>query len=78
MIARRDGHTLALFDLWNNPDETDDVQAENSEVIAQLQDILTQWRESGTGAGGSRSESDSWDNLDNTVRQRLRDLGYSD
>ncbi len=78
MIARRDGFVLALFDLHGEPDETTDVQGANSKVVTRLQSVLTQWRESGTGAGDGSSSEESWDDLDDTVRQRLRDLGYSD
>ncbi len=78
MIARRDGFVLALFDLQGDPDEKSDVQSSNSEVVVRLQGVLTLWQDSGTGADGGSSSDESWDDLDDTVRQRLRDLGYSD
>ena len=78
MIARRDGFVLALFDLQGGLGETTDVQGANGEVVSRLQSVLSQWLDSGTGAGGGASSDESWDDLDDTVRQRLRDLGYSD
>jgi arylsulfatase A-like enzyme len=78
MIAQRNGVILALFDLLSGPGELIDVQIENQEVVKRLQEVLQQWRESGVGAGGDDSNPNSWNDMDETVRQRLRDLGYSD
>ncbi len=78
MIARRDGFVLALFDLQDGSQETTDVQGANGEVVSRLQSVLSQWLDSGMGAGGGTSSDENWDDLDDTVRQRLRDLGYSD
>ena len=78
MIAQRDGLVLALFDLRQDPDETNDVQSAHDEVVTRLQAVLELWRDSRTGAGGDETSTESWDDLDDTVRQRLRDLGYSD
>jgi arylsulfatase A-like enzyme len=78
LMAHRDGTPLALFDLDNCPEESTDVQADHPEVLFRLQAVLQNWRDSGAGAHGSGSSAGSWDSLDDTVRQRLRDLGYSD
>ncbi len=78
MIAQRDGHVLALFDLMSCPDESTDVQGVNGEVVERLLRILGKWRDSGVGAGEDGADEKQWDDLDDTVRQRLRDLGYSD
>lgn len=78
MIAQRSGLPLALFDLVNCPAETDDVQLDHPHVVARFLSILDSWRESGCGASGEGSSLESWNDLDDTVRQRLKDLGYSD
>ncbi len=78
MIAWRDGRPLALFDLMSCPEEIYDVQNANPEVVTRFQSILSQWRESRTGAGKPDTPAGSWDNMEDTVRKRLRDLGYSD
>lgn len=78
MIATRAGRVLALFDLLGGSDERQDVQNQNPERVAELGEILRAWTESGTGAGGNGDSGESWDDMDDEVRQRLRDLGYSD
>ncbi len=78
MMALRNEQTLALFNLKDDPAECADVQSKHPEIVARLQTILCHWNDSGTGAGGIESSSDSWNDLDDTVRQRLKDLGYSD
>ncbi|MCP4293388.1 MAG: sulfatase [bacterium] len=79
MIARRDGFVMALFDLMSGPDELVDVQGANPDVVGEMLEILGQWRDSGTGAGGAESQGGSnWNEMDDPVRQRLKDLGYSD
>ncbi len=78
MVAQRNGHVLALFDLLNCPEESIDVQSANDEVVERLKTILELWVESGTGATGKGASGDDWDDMNDTVRQRLKDLGYSD
>jgi arylsulfatase A-like enzyme len=76
LIAHRDGRVLALFDLAADPGETRDLAAERPEVMTGLLDHLAHWRQSGLGATGK--QDGSWDDMDDTIRQRLKDLGYSE
>jgi len=76
LIAGRDGRVLALFDLTADPGETRDLAAERPDLVADLSGRLMLWRQSGLGATGD--QGGRWDEMDDTVRQRLKDLGYSD
>jgi len=76
LIAHRDGRVLALFDLHADPAEQKDISQDQSTLVAELTDFLTRWRESGFGATGALSGE--WNDMDDTIRQRLKDLGYSD
>lgn len=78
LIAHRDGRALALYDLLGSPEEDRDLTQANPQVVAALLEELKKWRESGLGAGGEGKGSGSWDDLKDTVRQRLKDLGYSE
>jgi len=78
LIAHRDGRPLALYDLRDDPGETRDRAAAEPGVASALGDIARRWRESGCGATGNGDGPDRWSDLDDTVRQRLRDLGYSE
>jgi arylsulfatase A-like enzyme len=78
LIAHRNGRVLALFDLLGGPEEQTDLAAANPEVVADLLAELARWRDSGLGASGEDTAGGSWDDLDETVRQRLKDLGYSE
>lgn len=76
LVAHRDGRILALFDLAADPGETRDLAAENPDAVELLSGHLAQWRQSGLGATGD--QDGSWDDMDDTIRQRLKDLGYSE
>ncbi len=76
LIAHRDGRPLALFDLGKDGQERCDAAGDRPEIARSLQDVLARWRRSGTGAEGDRSGG-SWGELDDTIRRRLKDLGYS-
>jgi arylsulfatase A-like enzyme len=76
LIAHRDGRVLALFDLATDPGETRDVAADQPAAVTELLGHLAHWRRSGLGAGGQAGGD--WNDLDETVRRRLKDLGYSD
>ncbi len=78
LMAHRDGRPLALFDLLGSPGEERDLAAANPSVVAELQDLLRRWRESGCVAATDEGGPDSWNDMEDTVRQRLKDLGYSD
>lgn len=76
LIAHRDGRALALFDLSRDPGETRDLRATEPDAVARLLDILTEWWQSTADRDGR--EGGDWEDLDDTIRQRLKDLGYSD
>ncbi len=77
LIARRDGAPLALFDLADDPGETRDCSAAAPQELAALCAVAVAWQASGCGASGPGSGG-GWGDLDDTVRQRLKDLGYAD
>ncbi|MBU8871205.1 MAG: sulfatase-like hydrolase/transferase [Gemmatimonadales bacterium] len=83
-IAHRDGRPLALFDLRIDPREKFDVSNDHEEVVAEFQELLARWRATGKGAGPGNEDAPesgapkSWNDMDDTVRRRLKDLGYSD
>ncbi|MGD9547501.1 MAG: sulfatase [Candidatus Krumholzibacteriia bacterium] len=76
LIAHRDGRPLALFDLVNDGPEEYDAAGDRPEIVRSLQDVLARWGRSGTGAEGDLPDG-SWGDLDDTIRRRLKDLGYS-
>ena len=76
LMAHRDGRALALFDLTADPGERRDIADQHPDEVAELLEILKRWRESGLGANDG--EGGDWSALDDTVRQRLKDLGYSE
>ncbi len=76
LIAHRDGRPLALFDLQDDPRETVCRREDQPEVLAGLLEELGRWRAEG-GAGGG-NEQGGWDDMDDTIRSRLKDLGYAD
>ena len=77
LIAARDGRPLALFDLASDPGEQHDVASGQPAVLAALCAQAEAWRASGLGAQDADA-GDAWGDLDDTVRERLRDLGYSE
>ena len=77
LVAHRDGRVLALFDLLGGPEELTDVAAANPEIVENLLADLAAWRNSGKGAAAAGDEG-AWDDMEDTVRQRLKDLGYSE
>lgn len=77
LIAARDGRPLALFDVDNDPGEQRDLASAEPAALDSLRTLLNDWNASGCGAHGS-GPGTAWDAVDDTVRERLRDLGYSD
>lgn len=78
LIARRDGQPLALFDLRTDPGEQRDRSADEPARAAALGALARAWAASGTGAAdGDGTDGGNWADLDATVRERLRDLGYA-
>ena len=77
LIASRDGRTLALFDLQEDPGEQNDRAADRPEILEPLRALAASWCASGAGAR-DHGRGGAWNELDDTVRDRLRDLGYSE
>jgi arylsulfatase A-like enzyme len=77
LIAHRDGRPLGLYDLAADPREQDDQQTVAPERLRELQDVLASWRDAAprvtTPDGPAR-----WTDMEDEVRQRLRDLGYGE
>jgi len=86
LIATRAGQPLGLYDLATDPAEQNDMRATQPAEAAALLDHLATWRRAvpdpdGSGAGngkGSGEPAASWDDLSETVRRRLKDLGYTE
>lgn len=76
LIAHREGRILSLFDLATDPGERRDLATEQPDRAADLVAALATWRQSGLGATGD--QTGKWEDLDDTIRKRLKDLGYSD
>ena len=75
LVASREGRPLALFDLEADPGESRDASATAPEALHGLLAAADAWRRSGLGAADLAGGA--WDDLDDTVRDRLRDLGYT-
>jgi len=79
LIAHRDGRPLALYDLAADPGERTDLLPEQPEALEELLGELARWRDGGCGATGDGGGGGAgWEDLDDTVRQRLKDLGYAE
>jgi arylsulfatase A-like enzyme len=76
-IAARDGRPLALFDLAADPAEQHDAAAAHPDVLARMTAVVEAWRASGAGACDTVQGAE-WGDLDGVVRERLRDMGYSE
>lgn len=89
LIAHRDGRPLALFDLREEPREMRDLAAAQPAVVDGLLADLGVWRAMDLraapgrngpqdGPGDRPEDRRTWQDLDATVRQRLKDLGYTE
>jgi len=76
LVAHRDGRALALFDLATDPSETRDVRDAHPTELAEMLEYLAIWRQSDLQT--PPRQGGNWDDMDDTIRQRLKDLGYSD
>lgn len=77
LVAARDGRPLALFDLQEDPGEQRDARATHPAELAALGAVVEAWRASGAGACET-AQAAAWGDLDGVVRERLRDMGYSE
>jgi len=77
LIATRAGEVLGLFDLARDPEEREELAPTRPELVVTLQEALASWR-TGGGDPGDPSRSGDWQEVSDTVRRRLRELGYSD
>jgi hypothetical protein len=77
LIATRAGDVFGLYDLATDPKEKTDLTAARSDIARHLLAHLAAWRAVRPGDDDPGSAT-SWDDVDATVRQRLKDLGYTD
>ncbi len=77
LVAARDGRPLALFDLATDPGEQRDVATDHPDELAALRAVVDAWRASGAGASET-AQAAPWGDLDGVVRERLRNMGYSE
>jgi arylsulfatase len=78
LIAHRNGRSLGLYDLAEDPREHDDRQHLHPDLVRALRTHLANWRLATGEAGAPNAPAGGWDDLDDEVRRRLRDLGYGE
>jgi arylsulfatase A-like enzyme len=79
LVARRNGRVLGLYDLAEDPREHDDRQHLQPGLVRDLQAHLARWRQT-TAASATEPAAPppAWQDLDDEVRRRLKDLGYGE
>jgi len=77
LIASRAGDVFGLYDLATDPNEKTDLTAARPDIARHLLAHLAAWRAVKPGEDDPGSAT-SWNDVDATVRQRLKDLGYTD
>jgi len=77
LIATRAGDVFGLYDLATDPHEKSDLTAARPDIVRHLLAHLAAWRAVNPGDDASGS-TNSWGDVDAAVRQRLKDLGYTD
>jgi arylsulfatase A-like enzyme len=88
LIAHRDGRVLGLYDLVDDPRERNDQHAAEPDRLAALQAELPRWRRAVQAQAVSTPKDRStpfkdggaggWDQIDDEVRRRLKELGYGE
>lgn len=88
LIAHAGGRVLGFYDLMDDPREHDDRQHRHPDLVRQFQLHLAAWRRELRGeptasdptAGGANTSATAagWQDLDDEVRRRLKDLGYGE
>ncbi len=78
LMAWRDGRPLALYDLGADPRESRDQATARPGIAAGLLADLAAWRRSGPGGERNGTGERGWEEVADTVRRRLSDLGYTD
>ncbi|MFH1843391.1 MAG: sulfatase [bacterium] len=79
LTATRSGDPLALYDLGTDPQEQDDRRAEEPVMVTKLSAYLATWREATAGLAGEDDETGGgWQDISETVRRRLQELGYAE
>jgi arylsulfatase A-like enzyme len=78
MIATRAGEPLALYQLAGDPHETQDRRADRPEIVARLQQALAAHNSAAAPRQSGGAGPASWQEVSAKVRQRLKDLGYTD
>jgi arylsulfatase A-like enzyme len=77
LIASRAGDVFGLYDLATDPHEKTDLTAARPDIARHLLAHLAAWRVVNPDDDDPGSAT-SWNDVDTTVRQRLKDLGYTD
>ncbi len=78
LIAHRNGRSLGLYDLVEDPREHDDRQHRHPDLVRTLQAQITTWRRTVGDAASTGNAAGGWHDLDDEVRRRLKDLGYGE
>jgi len=79
LTATREGEPLALYDLGADPREQVDRREDEPAVVTKLSAYLATWRDATQAlAGEDEGTGGGWQDVSETVRRRLRDLGYAD
>jgi len=78
LIATRDGEPLGLYNLADDPHEGNECRNQQPEVMNRLLTDLAHWRQAADAAGVAGSSQTGWGDISDTVRRRLRELGYAE
>lgn len=78
LVAQRDGKPLGLYDLHQDPRERNDLTSAEPGPLRRLQAILATWRDCNSSGPKQGEAAPAWSDLDDEVRQRLKDLGYGE
>jgi arylsulfatase A-like enzyme len=76
LLGPRQGEPLALFNLAEDRRERQDKRQEAPAALADLAAALAVWR-SAVPDGGAGPPAGGWQDISETVRRRLRELGYT-
>jgi arylsulfatase A-like enzyme len=78
LVAKRQGESLGLYNLAVDPGEQQDLRLHNRQKLAELEQDLARWRQAAAGADGRGEGQQGWDDVSETVKKRLKELGYTD
>ncbi len=78
LVAERTGGPLGLYELASDPGEQRDRRQESPDVLAKLQGDLAIWRRAAGKTPFPGEGEPGWENVAETVRRRLKELGYTE